>query len=378
MNRDWVDKDFYAVLGVAQDATPDQIKRAYRKLAQKYHPDNNPGDTKAEDEFKKVSEANAILSDPEKRKEYDEVRRLVASGGFTGFGGSGFGGGGFGGQTFRVEDLGDLLGGMGGLGDLFGFGSSSRRGGPTPRKGSDLTAQLHLSFEDAVNGVTTQVQVRGETACSRCGGSGAEPGTASITCPTCGGAGQVAQSQGMFAFPQTCPQCRGRGRMIDTPCTNCRGSGSEQRTRTINVKIPAGVKDGATIRLRGKGAPGANGAPAGDLLVTVHVARHELFGRSGNDLTVTVPITYSEAALGTKVDVPTLNGSVTLRIPSGTQPGKTFRVRGRGVQPAKGRPGDLLVRVEVAVPTRLTRDEKKLLEQLSELDSSELRAHLRT
>jgi molecular chaperone DnaJ len=375
MNQDWAEKDFYQVLGVGKDATAAEVRKAYRKLAQKHHPDANPGDSKAEDEFKRISEAYSVVGDEEKRKEYDEFRRLVATGGFGARGG--FGGQGFGGQTFRVEDFGDLLGGAG-LGDLFGSGSGRRGGGRGPQRGADTATTLHLPFEDAVHGVTTQVNVRGETTCSRCHGSGAEPGTSATTCPTCHGAGQIAQSQGLFAFPQTCPQCRGRGSLIDTPCTNCRGAGRQTRTRTINVKVPAGVRDGATIRLPGKGSPGSNGGPAGDLLVTVTVDRHPLFGRSKNDLTVTVPVTYAEAALGAKLDVPTLEGTVTLRIPPGTQPGKTFRVRGRGVQPARGKQGDLLVKIDVVVPTKLSRDERRLLEQLSEFDTEELRAHLRT
>lgn len=370
MNRDWVDKNFYEVLGVHKTATADEIKRSYRKLARKHHPDTNAGDTKAEDQFKKVSEAYSILGDAEKRKEYDELRQLVDSGGFTGFGGEGSGG--FG-QTFRVEDFGDLFGGN--VGDLLGFGTNRR--GRGSRRGRDTTAQIHLSFEDAVRGVTTQVQVRGEANCSECSGTGAQPGTSAINCPTCRGSGQVAQSQGMFALPQTCPQCRGRGRLIDSPCTTCRGSGREQRSRTINVKIPAGVKDGATIRLPGKGEPGSGGGPAGDLMVAVEVARHRVFGRSDDHLTVTVPITYAEAALGTKLDVPTLDGPVTLRIPAGTSSGKTFRVRGKGVIPARAKAGDLLVKVEVAVPSKLSKDERKLLEQLAEFDDSELRAHLK-
>lgn len=368
MNREWVEKDFYQILGVSQTATPEEIKRAYRKLAQKYHPDANPGDSKAEDEFKKVAEAYDVLGDEAKRKEYDEVRRLVASGGFTGFGPGGFGGG----QSFRVEDLSDLLGG--GLGDLFGGGG--RRGGRGPQRGRDATTQLHLSFEDAVRGVTTQVRVRGEANCSTCAGNGAAPGTKAPMCPTCNGSGQVAQSQGLFAFPQTCPQCRGRGRIIETPCPNCRGSGREVRSRSINVKIPAGVKNGGTIRLPGKGGPGLNGGPAGDLIVQIEVAPHPLFGRSARNLTLTVPITYTEAALGTQIVVPTLDEPVTLKIPAGTPTGKTFRVRGRGVPSDKGKPGDLLVKVEVAVPARISRDERKLLEQLAEYDTGELRAHL--
>ena len=370
MNQDWLEKDFYSILGVAKDASQEEIKRAYRKLAQKLHPDANPGDSEAENRFKAISEAYGVVGNEERRKEYDEFRRLGASG-FAG--GNPFGGGG--GQRIRVEDLGDMFGG--GLGDLFGnFGGGTTRRS-TARKGPDMTASLHMSFEDAFHGVTTTVSVRGEAACRRCGGSGAEPGSTVTTCPTCQGAGQVAQSQGLFAFPQTCPQCRGSGRLIESPCTTCRGRGVESRVRDIKVKIPAGVKDGATIRLAGKGGPGRNGGPPGDLLVTVSVERHPVFGRRGNDLTVTVPITFSEATLGTKIEVPTMDGPVTLRIPAGTTSGKTFRVRGRGVTPGRGKPGDLLVKTEIVVPSKPNRDLKKLIEQLGTHDPEDVRAHLR-
>jgi molecular chaperone DnaJ len=377
MNRDWVDKDFYKVLGVASDASADEIKRAYRKLAQQYHPDANQGDAAAEEKFKEISEAYATLSHAEQRKEYDQVRRLVESGGFAGFPGGGGGFGGFpgGGQRVRVEDLSDLLGGAGGLGDLFGFGGAGRRGGA--RKGGDTSAELHLSFEDAVHGVTTQVVVRGEALCTRCGGNGAEPGTHPDVCPRCGGTGTIARNQGFFSFAEPCTQCRGSGRIVETPCSACRGRGTEVRNRTIKVRIPPGVKDGSTIRLAGKGSPGVNGGPPGDLLVGVHVEKHPLFGRKGNDLTITVPVTFTEATLGSKVEVPTLNGPVTLKVPAGTPSGKTFRVKGRGVKPDRGRAGDLLVRVEVAVPRRLGRDEKKLLEQLATYETDDVRAHLK-
>ncbi|MGA7272835.1 MAG: molecular chaperone DnaJ [Acidimicrobiia bacterium] len=375
MNREWVEKDFYSVLGVAQDAPQDEIKRAYRKLAQKLHPDANPGDATAEERFKEVSEAYATLSDPEQRKEYDQVRRLASSGAFAG---GGFGGGGFGGQQqVRVEDLSDLFGGLGGLGDLFGGAGArgGRRSGAAPVRGTDSSSDLTISFDEAFSGLTTTLQVRGQAACSHCGGTGAEPPSRPQSCPTCGGTGSVARNQGFFSFSEACPQCRGSGVIIDEPCTVCRGSGSEVRTRSINVRIPAGVKDGATIRLAGKGGPGRNGGPPGDLLVKVHVTPHPIFGRSGNNLTVTVPISFSEAALGTKLNVPTMNGSVRIKIPPGTQSGKVFRVRGRGVTGGRGRPGDLLARVEIQVPDKLSKDEKKLLEQLDTYETADMRGH---
>jgi len=367
MNRDWLDKDFYSVLGVGETASADEIKKAYRKLAQKNHPDANPGDDAAEERFKEISEAYATLSSEEQRREYDQVRRLASTGGF----GGGFGGPG--GQQVRVEDLSDLLGGMG-LGDLFGFGSRSRGG---PARGADAHADLSIGFDDAAHGVTTSVVVRGAAPCSHCGGSGAEPGTTVTTCPTCGGQGMVAQNQGFFSFSQPCPQCGGRGQIVETPCRTCKGSGSEMRSREVKVRIPAGVQDGNTLRLRGKGAPGANGGPPGDLLVRVNVASSRRFGRKGQDLTLKVPITYSEAVLGTKIDVPTLNGGVKVKIPPGTPSGKTFRVRGKGITPDRGRTGDLLVTVQVAVPKKVTKEEREILESLDENRGEDLRSHLR-
>ncbi len=374
MNKDWVDKDFYKVLGVSKDSSQEEIKRAYRKLAQRLHPDANPDDPTAEDRFKDVSEAYATLSNEEHRAEYDQIRQMVDSGGFQGFGGgSPFGGAG---QQFRVEDLGDLLGGAGGLGDLFGFGRSG--GGNTgPSRGADFRAELHLSFEDAFHGVTTSVAIEGEATCRHCGGSGGEPGTPVQVCPTCRGAGTVAQSQGFFSISQPCPQCRGTGKLIEQPCSTCRGRGTEVRSRTIKVKIPSGVADASAIRLRGKGAPGRNGGPHGDLIVRVHVAKHPLFRRNGQNLTLRVPVTFTEATLGTAIDVPTLNGPVKLKVPAGTRSGKTFRVRGRGVPRTRGKTGDLLVTVEVAVPQKLPRAAKKLLEQYAEeFEQESPRAHL--
>jgi molecular chaperone DnaJ len=378
MNRDWVDKDFYEVLEIPETANAEEIKKAYRKLAQKHHPDANPEDAAAEERFKEISEAYATLSDPEQRKEYDQVRRLAASGGFQGFGGPGAGGfGGFGGQQVRVEDLQDLLGGMGGLGDLFGFGSQQRSGGAGPRQGGDLATELSIGFEDAAFGVETQVTIDGAAPCSRCHGSGAEPGTQVTTCPTCGGRGVVAQNQGFFSFSQPCPQCRGSGRLIEQPCSQCRGSGTENRRRNVKLRVPAGVKDGQTLRLRGKGAPGAFGGPSGDLMVRIRVAPSRTFGRKDNDLTLRVPISYTEATLGTKIDVPTLNGGVRVKIPSGTPSGKTFRVRGKGINPERGRPGDLLVTVDVAVPKKVSKEEKRILEELAEHETEDIRSHLR-
>ncbi len=383
MNREWVEKDFYKTLGVSKEASEAEIKKAYRKLAQELHPDANPDDPKAEERFKEVSEAYATLSNPDRRKEYDEVRQMVDAGfaGSGGFGRSGRAGaaGGFGnGQRVRIEDLSDLFGG--GLGDLFGGfgGTTTRTRTAAPRRGSDLTATLNLSFEDAVKGVTTTVAVEGEATCRHCHGSGAEPGTPVDVCPTCGGAGTVAANQGVFSFSNPCPQCRGSGRIIETPCTRCHGSGKEHRTRKIKVRIPAGVKDGDTIRLRGKGAPGVNGGPPGDLIVRLNVGRHPLFGRKGDHLTLRLPITFTEAALGAKVEVPTLDGPVTLKIPPGTSSGKTFRIPRRGVQKTKGKPGDLLVTVDVAVPSKLSRDARRMLEEFKEqYETEDPRAHLK-
>ena len=376
MNRDWVEKDFYKVLGVSDTATQEEIKKSYRKLAQTHHPDANHGDDAAEEKFKEISEAYATLSDPDQRKEYDQVRQLAATGGFRGFGGQPGGGfGGFGGQQVRVEDLQDLLGGMGGLGDLFGFGSSRSRSGPA--RGSDIGTELTIGFDNAAFGVTTEVTIEGAAACSRCNGSGAEPGSTVTTCPTCGGRGVVAQNQGFFSFSQPCPQCGGSGRLIEEACTRCRGTGAENRRRNVKLRVPAGVKDGTTLRLRGKGAPGSAGGPPGDLLVKIKVAPSQTFGRKGNDLTLKVPITYSEATLGTKIEVPTLNGAVKVKIPSGTPTGKTFRVRGKGIDPEQGRQGDLLVTVEVAVPKKVSKEEKRILEELAEHETEDIRSHLR-
>ena len=368
--REWFEKDYYRILGVSEDASQKEIKNAYRKLSRKYHPDANPGDPTAEERFKEISAAYDVIGDPERRKEYDEVRRLGPMGGV--FGGAGAGAGP--GAGFRFEDLGDL-------GDvLSGFFGRRRAGGVRgtgPRRGQDLEADLHLDFEDAVRGITTTLHLTSDAVCSTCHGSGARPGTTPHACPRCGGRGVVDENQGFFSFSQPCPRCGGQGYLVEDPCPTCRGSGVERRPREVKVRIPPGVADGQRIRLKGRGGPGRNGGPPGDLYVTVRVGSHPIFGRRGRDLTITVPITFPEAALGADVRVPTLDGgTVTLRIPPGTRSGRTFRVRGRGVPTTKGT-GDLLVTVEVAVPQRLTDEERKAVEALAAAtDGRSPRAHL--
>ena len=378
--REWFEKDYYKTLGVSDGATQKEITKAYRKLARENHPDTNK-DPAAEDRFKEVSAAYDVVGDAEKRKEYDEVRRLGPMGG--GFGGPGGGpGGGFGGPggtTFSAEDLGD----MGNLGDLFGglfSRGGGRRGGPSrgpgPQRGDDLEAQLHLAFDEAVRGVTTTVNLTSDAPCQTCHGSGAKPGSTPHVCPRCSGRGVLDDNQGLFSFSQACPQCAGRGQVIDDPCPTCRGTGTERRPRDVKIRVPAGVNDGQRIRLKGRGGPGRNGGPAGDLNVVVRVRAHEFFGRSGRDLTLTVPVTFSEAALGADVKVPTLEGEpVKIRMPAGTRNGRTFRVKGRGVATKKGT-GDLLATVEVAVPSKLSAAERKAVEALAAAATESPRDHL--
>ncbi len=385
--REWLEKDYYAVLGVAADADQKAVTKAYRKLARELHPDANPGNAQAEDRFKEVSAAYDVVGDPEKRKEYDEVRALAAQGG--GFGPGGFGGGfgpggpGFQGETVNVGDLGDL-GSL--FGNLFGRGGGGRRGpggpgagpaGRRPVRGADLETELHLSFVDAVDGVTTTVRLLADAVCSTCHGDGAEPGTRPTVCPTCHGQGVVAEDQGPFSFSSPCPRCGGRGSVIEHPCPTCGGSGIERRPREVKVRIPAGVTDGTRIKVKGRGAPGRDGGEAGDLYVVCRVAPHELFRVEGTNLALTLPVTFPEATLGADVQVPTLHGeAVTVRIPAGTPSGRRLRVKGRGV-PAKAGTGDLIVTVEVAVPQKLTAAQRKVVEDLGDLMADESpRAHL--
>ena len=368
--RDYVEKDYYAALGVPKDAPAADIKKAYRKLARDLHPDKNPGDKAAEERFKEISEAYDVLADETKRQEYDEARSLFGSGMRRGAGAPG------GGFSF---DLGDLLGGHGGggLGDvfggLFGNGRTQQRG---PRRGADVEAAVTLSFADAVSGATVPLRLSTPGSCDTCGGSGAAPGTSPKACGVCAGAGVTSRNQGGFAFAEPCRACRGTGRVVETPCGGCGGTGAQTKERTLTVRVPAGVSDGQRIRLAGRGAPGERGGPAGDLLVLTHVTPHPVFGRKGDHLTLTLPVTYPEAVLGADVSVPTLTGPVTLRIPPGTSNGRTFRVKGRGV-PARTGTGDLLVTVEVAVPQKLSSAAREALETYAAAAPDDPRQHLR-
>lgn len=367
--RDWFEKDFYRVLGVSQDATAKEITKAYRKLARELHPDKNPGDPAAEERFKEVSAAYEVLGDAAKRTEYDEVRRLGPMGGVGGPGAPG-------GFRFNVGDM----GGGGDIGDL--LGQMFRRGGGPggapgggvgPQRGADVTAQLTLDFEDAVRGITTTLHLTSDAPCSTCSGSGARPGTMPKTCSQCGGRGVVDDNQGFFSFSSPCRVCQGRGSVVEHPCGTCRGTGTERRPRQVQTRIPPGVADGRTIRLKGKGAPGRNGGPAGDLLVEIKVIPHPRFGRSGDDLTVKVPVDYPTLVLGGSVAVPTLEGDpVTLRIKPGTPSGSRHRVRGRGVTStarsgghATTHTGDLIVTVEVRIPSDPDERERAATEALA-------------
>ena len=369
--RDFLEKDYYKALGVSKTAPADEIKKSYRKLARKYHPDANKGDPKAEERFKEISEAYNVLSDAKQRKEYDDARSLFGSGGFRppGQGGPGgfqfdlgdlFGGAGDGTTTASGGRLGDLLGGM--------FGSGGRAGTQTrPRRGTDIETEATLSFNDAIDGATVSLRLTGEGACPTCHGTGAKSGTVPRVCPTCQGTGQSSRNLGSFAFSEPCKECRGRGLVVDDPCPSCSGSGRAMSSRTIQARIPAGVADGQRIRLRGKGAPGERGGPAGDLYVRVHVKPHPVFGRQGSDLTVTIPVTFAEASLGAEVKVPAHRGApVTVRIPPGTPNGRTFLVRGKGVRRKDGTTGNMRVTVEVVVPQDLNSKARSAIEELRE------------
>jgi molecular chaperone DnaJ len=363
MRADWAQKDFYAVLGVKKDATADEIKKAYRKLARANHPDSNPGDTGKHDTFKSVAEAYDVVGDPDKRKKYDEMRSLYGSGSFPGFGRGGGGG-------FNLDDLlRDRAGAGGGgfgdmFGDLFGGGRRTQQARPRPQRGPDAETSATISFTDAMEGVTISLRLTSDAPCPDCSGTGGKPGTKPHICPECEGAGFVVSSVGgAFSMNETCPACGGRQLVYDEPCPTCHGSGHGMSARTIQARIPAGVKDGQKIRLRGKGGAGDYGGPAGDLFVTVKVSPHRIFGRKDDNLTISVPVSFDEAALGAEIKIPTLGGApVTLKIPAGTPNGRTFRVRGKGARKADGTTGDLLATVEVQVPAKLDQGAREAVE----------------
>ena len=373
--REWVEKDFYKELGVSSDASEDEIKRAARRLLADNHPDRNPNNPAAEDRYKAVSEAKDVLTDPAKRKEYDETRRLFAEGGFgRRFSGGNFGGFGTGGNgtEFNLNDLFDSAGETGGanIGDLFGglFGRGGQPRPSRPRRGNDLETETELDFIEATKGVAMPLRLTSPAPCTNCHGSGARPGTSPKVCSTCNGSGVINRNQGAFGFSEPCTDCRGTGSIIEHPCPECKGTGVATRTRTINVRIPPGVQDGQRIRLPGQGEAGLRGAPSGDLYVTVHVRPDKVFGRDGDDLTVNVPVSFAELALGTTLSVPTLDGKVGVRVPKGTADGRILRVRGRGVPKRDGGNGDLLVTVKVAVPPNL---EGAALEELEKYAAAE-------
>lgn len=364
--NDWATKDFYQVLGVQKDASSADVKKAYRKLARENHPDSNPGDDAKHEKFKAVAEAYDVVGDEAKRAKYDEFRSLQSRGGFgPGMGGGGFGGGGGG---FSMDDLlrDRASGGLGDMfGDLFGGGQRTRtQQQPRARRGADVESTATIGFTDALDGVTVSLRLTSDTACATCQGTGGKPGTRPHICPECEGAGfVVAGTGGAFSINETCPACGGRQLVYDEACPTCHGSGRGTSARSIQARIPAGVKDGARIRLKGKGAPGENGGPAGDLFVTVKVTPHRVFGRKGDNLTLEVPVSFDEAALGGEVKIPTLGGApVTLRLPAGTPNGRTFRVRGKGATRRDGTKGDLLATVEVCVPSSLDETAREAVE----------------
>ncbi|HEY6118983.1 MAG TPA: molecular chaperone DnaJ [Pyrinomonadaceae bacterium] len=354
-------RDFYEILGVSRTATDQDIKSAYRRLAVRYHPDKNPNDSAAEEKFKEAAEAYSVLSDTEQRRRYDRFGHAgVSSGGGATWGAPGFGG---------IEDI---------LGDLFGFGDvfgGSRTGGrrSTAQRGADLRYDLEITLEDAARGMTAQLRIPRLESCETCKGSGAASGTQPETCQTCSGSGQVRYQQGFFSVARTCHACRGAGRLIKTPCEDCRGSGRIEREKQMEVKIPAGVETGSRLRVQGEGEAGTQGGPAGDLYVVIHVAEHEQFERQGSNLYASVPITFAQAALGSDIQVKTLDDEEKLKIPLGTQTGTVFRLKGKGMPVLGGRgKGDLFVAVTVITPTSLTREQRKLLEQLAEVENQDL------
>lgn len=365
-------RDYYEVLGLNKGASEDEIKKAFRKMAMKYHPDKNPGDKSAEEKFKEINEAYSVLSDPDKKSKYDRFGHagVDPNAGFGGAGG-GFGGfGGFGGGAGGFEDIFDMFGGMFGG----GYGQSRRRNGPA--KGSDLQKGITITFEEAAFGCKKQITINKYVECETCHGSGAAPGTSKTTCPKCNGTGEMRTVSrtplGNFQSVSPCDRCGGTGTIIETPCSTCGGTGKVRKDVTLTVDIPAGVDNDSVISIKGQGEPGSNGGPSGDLYLVITVKPHSLFKRKGQDLWLDIPITFAQAALGDEITVPTLDGKVSYKVPAGTQPDTIFRLRGKGIKPIRGnKNGDLYVKVVLEVPTKLDSKQRKAIEEMSKVIGNE-------
>ncbi len=357
-------RDLYEVLGVNRDASEDELKKAYRKLAMKFHPDRNPDNKEAEEKFKEGKEAYEILTDANKRAAYDRYGHEGVNPSMGG-GGSGQGFDGF------ADAFGDIFG------DIFGGGGGGGgRGRSNVYRGADLRYNLEISLEEAARGAEKTIRIPAQEECEPCHGTGAKPGTQPKTCPTCGGAGQVRIQQGFFSIQQTCPKCHGSGRIIPEPCTSCGGAGRVKRQKTLEVKIPAGIDNGMRLRHGGQGEPGVNGGPAGDLYVEIHIKQHAVFQRDGDDLHCEMPISFTTAALGGEIEIPTLDGAANIRIPAETQSAKVFRLRGKGIRNVRSHaPGDLMVHVIVETPVKLTDRQKELLREFGDIASSNAERH---
>ncbi len=353
-------RDYYETLEVNRNASEVEIKKAYRRLAIKYHPDKNPGDKAAEDSFKEVSEAYEVLSDAQKRAQYDQFGHAAFSNGGAGFGG-GFAGG---------SPFGDIFGDI--FSDIFGGGGRGRQGG-RGKRGDDLLYNLEINFEEAAFGMETKIEVPYAKRCDTCNGSGAKPGTEPKTCPTCKGAGQMRFQQGFFSVSRTCNQCNGEGKIVESPCPDCRGTGSVRDRKTLSVKVPAGVETGNRLKLSNEGGQGLKGGPNGDLYVAINVREHAIFKRDGNDVICELPVSFTQAALGCEIETPTLEGKVSMKIPEGTQSGRIFRLRGKGIPALQGYGrGDQMVIVRVETPTNLNKQQKELLEEFARISGEDV------